>query len=141
MLTRRSFIAACSWFGAGQTWPAARSSSAAGYAGLALAPPVREWLVDCCAGLRCSNAMSAACSRALPKRDASPTRLGSLILADLLSAGRDCTSSAALGNSIREQVRHDFDRRQITIVDGWILSRTEARIYALAPIAENSTID
>lgn len=71
-------------------------------------------------------------------------RLGSLFLEkfpeerkeetiiNLLYSGQALSiSAAALENTIKNQIKIDFETQQIVQIDGWILSKTEARQCAL----------
>ncbi len=110
------------WFRAGDhTFP-----STSGYTALAAL----------CRDFRCPDPIAKACLRALPAIEGSPECLARLILAEMSSAGRDCTSALALRHAIREQSRHDFAHGKITNVEGWMLSLTETRVYALLALAE-----
>jgi hypothetical protein len=57
-----------------------------------------------------------------------------MILEDVKAAGLDCSSASALAYAIRELSRDDFRRGRIVTVDGWMLSLTETRVYALAAL-------
>jgi hypothetical protein len=128
MLSRRILMAVA--VGAGAAWLAKHAwlrpsdhtaSSPSRYAALAAL----------CRDFRCPHSIAKACLRALPAIEGSPDYLAQLILAEMSSAGRDCTSPTALRQSIREQSRHDFDHGKVADVDGWMLSQTETRVYAL----------
>jgi hypothetical protein len=49
-------------------------------------------------------------------------------------ADRDCLPARALLQAIRERSRVDFRVGKIVTVDGWMLSLTETRVYALAAL-------
>jgi hypothetical protein len=59
-----------------------------------------------------------------------------MILGDVKAAGLDCLSASALAyaHAIRESSRDDFRCGRIVTVDGWMLSLTETRVYALAAL-------
>lgn len=40
-----------------------------------------------------------------------------------------------LAEQLTQRVREDFDAGRVVAVDGWILARTEARLYALAALS------
>lgn len=65
--------------------------------------------------------------------EADPGRLLSLLEATL---GSDASDEAALLARIDRQLRSEYIRGDLVDVDGWLLSRTEARLYALAALAE-----
>lgn len=122
-------------FGAGLMWlrpePEIRTSEGAGktsgYGALAAF----------CSALRCPEAIGEACLRALPASEASPDHLARLILVDLSISCGDCTSVVALRHSVKERSQDDFGRGRIVNVDGWMLSLTETRIYALSALLSN----
>jgi hypothetical protein len=62
-----------------------------------------------------------------------PERLASLVLEDVdasaLSAGPEDVAAA-----FRTRTARDFDEGRVVEVDGWILSRTELRVCALAVV-------
>ena len=88
-------------------------------------------LLAASAELRCPEAIRDSCRRALPAADGTPEILPALVLADLVSAGRDCTTPAAMRRALRAQSRDDFAAGRTIHVDGWMLSLTETRVYAL----------
>jgi hypothetical protein len=57
-----------------------------------------------------------------------------MLLGDVQVAGGDCSSARALAQAIRELSRDDFRCGRIVTVDGWMLSLTETRAYALAAL-------
>jgi hypothetical protein len=91
-------------------------------------------LAEFCADLPCTDAISQACLRALPTDESSPQRLASLILGGMSSTSRRHLAAGTLHHAIRVQSRRDFARGDIVTVDGWMLSRTEVRLYALAAL-------
>ena len=44
------------------------------------------------------------------------------------------TESGALHDQVRSQIRRDFESGNCVRIDGWVLSRTEARVCALATL-------
>ena len=122
MLSRRNLITAA--IGAGAAWLGGRASSLAACSDRALAAMSLD--------LGCPGTIGRACLRALPAIEASPEDLTRLILADISSADGDCSSVVRLRHSVRARSRDDFRDGKIVIVDGWVLSLTEARVYALA---------
>jgi hypothetical protein len=132
MLSRRNLITAT--IGAGAVWLGGRGSLLAACSDRAGSMSRYGALTAVSSDLRCPEAIRQACLRALPAIEASPGYLARLILADMSSAGRDCTSATALRHSVREQSRDDFRDGRIVTVDGWMLSLTETRVYALAAL-------
>jgi hypothetical protein len=130
LLSRRHLItvalaAGGAWFGQPASLLAAggnRARSTAGY----------DSLAALCSDLRCPERIGTACLRALPAAEASAEDLARLILADLPPAVSDRPSVMALKRSVGERSRHDFRDDKTVEVDGWMLSLTEARAYALA---------
>jgi hypothetical protein len=84
-----------------------------------------------------------ACLKALPAADAPKECLTRAIFGNVLDAGRDRLSARAIVQSIRERSRDDFRDGRIVIVDGWMLSLTETRVYALAALLplQRETVD
>ena len=129
-LSRRRLLAAA-------TAGAAQLATAMPVLGATSIPPgaaLRRLLLDACVELRCPEAIRDSCRRALPTADGRPEKLPALILADLVSAGRACTTPAALRRALRAQSRDDFAAGRTIHVDGWIFSLTETRAYALSGI-------
>jgi hypothetical protein len=86
-----------------------------------------------CADLPAARVIGGACLRALPAAVATPEHLAAPILAELPAAsGR--APPRALARALRERSRDDFCGGRIVSVDGWMLSLTEARLYALATL-------
>ena len=52
--------------------------------------------------------------------------------------GGDRWSATALAQTLRERSRTDFHEGRIVNVDGWMLSLTETRVYALAALLSQS---
>ena len=88
-------------------------------------------LASVCAELNCSTTIAKACCQKLALGEYTFVRLSALILDDLSSNGMDSGSRDAIASSLREKSRQDFGREKTVSVDGWILSLTEARTYAL----------
>ncbi len=133
MLSRRNLITAA--IGTGATWLGGRASSLAACGDRARSMSLYGALAALSSDLRCPGTIGRACLQALPANEASPEDLARLILADLSSAGRDCNSAIALRRSVSERSRDDFRDGRIVTVDGWMLSLTETRVYALAGLS------
>ena len=88
-------------------------------------------LASVCSKLNCSTNIAKACCQKLALERYSFVQLSTLILDDLLSNGMDSGSRDAIASSLREKSRQDFGREETVSIDGWILSLTEARTYAL----------
>jgi hypothetical protein len=88
-----------------------------------------------CSDLRCPLAIAEACLRVLPPSEGSTGHLARLILADLSTTDcGDCTSVAALRRAVKERSQDDFSHGRIVYVEGWMLSLTETRVYALGAL-------
>jgi len=128
-LSRRGLIAAAAAICAAPFGVCLPSSSAAG--GLADAPHL---LFAACSDLRCPEAIGTACLRALPAAEASRDVLASLIIQTTTPRIGDLNSSAEVHRLVRAQIRRDFRTGAMKNVDGWILSLTETRVYALSTL-------
>jgi hypothetical protein len=71
----------------------------------------------------------------LPKEENTGREIWNKILADALCETETIKSKEALRRRIANQVRRDFATRAIIDVDGWLLSVTEARVYALISLS------
>jgi hypothetical protein len=89
---------------------------------------------DFWAELGYSRTIGEACLKALPAVEASKRYLSRAVFGDTQDGGGDCLSARALAQAIRERSRDDFRDGRIVIVDGWMLSLTETRLYALAAL-------
>ena len=87
-----------------------------------------------CSALHCPEAIGQSCLRALPASEASPHQLARLILAELSTTSCGCASVVALRRSVGERSQDDFGHGRIVYVDGWMLSLTETRLYALSTL-------
>jgi hypothetical protein len=88
--------------------------------------------------LRHGRALSRACLRFFPT-----TVSADRLFASIIPAGRPDTENvvtiAELRRSIRQRVRRDFAVDDTVQIDGWMLSITELRLYALAALIEPAT--
>jgi hypothetical protein len=83
-------------------------------------------------------AIGAACLDALPANERSVAQLIDAIAA---AAGCDAAmSEAALRAQLADRVRQDFATGAVISVDGWLLSATEARLYALAMLTNRAGV-
>ena len=92
-------------------------------------------LAALCARWRCSRAIAQACLDVLPAGEASKEALTRRVLVDLRGAGEEGVSVHTLARAIRERSRDDFRDGRIVMVDGWMLSLTETRVYALTALS------
>ena len=131
-ISRRSLIAtaisgAVAWLGGYVSFLAAHAGckySIAGY----------SELIAVCSDLRCPRTIGKACLLALPAPESTRSSLARTILADVRSVGQNRSLPAVLAQAIRERSRADFREGRVVTVDGWILSLTETRVYALAAL-------
>ena len=130
MLSRRNLMGGIG--GAGVVWLGARAWLPAGSGGRALAPHGCGALFAVCSELCCPDVIGLACLRALSADSGSIEKLAQLILRDLSAAGADCLSASALRRAVKVRSSNDFHDGRIATVDGWLLSLTETRVYALA---------
>ena len=86
------------------------------------------------ADLSYPQTIGKACLKALPAVEASQGCLTRMIFGDMQGAGGDCLTASTIVQSMRERSRDDFRDGRIVTVDGWILSLTETRVYALAAL-------
>ena len=84
-----------------------------------------------CSEWRCPGTIAAACLDVLPAGEASKDVLTRIVLGELQTAG---SSVRTLARAIRARSRDDFRDGRIAIVDGWMLSWTETRVYALTAL-------
>jgi hypothetical protein len=135
MLCRRSLIAAAmagaaAWLGGHVPLLVASRDRAS----LACDPEFLAW----CSRLSHPQTLGKACLEALPAIEASVASLARLILDGMSAPGGDRWSATALAQTLRERSRTDFHEGRIVNVDGWMLSLTETRVYALAALLSQS---
>ena len=73
------------------------------------------------------------CLNSLQPAETNPEALAKMIIND--SGCNDLHNEQDIRRQISSHVRHEFAEGIVLNVDGWILSRTEARLYALAALA------
>jgi len=118
--TRRDMLALAALSAAG--WPNAVAACPASLSGRA-ASPAADLIAALFSDVASAVAVGAGCLRSLP--GAPPTPAAML---DAIAVHR---SPARL----RAQIRRDFATGDMVEVGGWLLSATEARLYALAALA------
>jgi hypothetical protein len=133
MLSRRTALG----FTLGFLAASRRRGAAAGVAADRLSPLSRDdALAALCSELGCSPAIGNACLRALTQDGTSPVDLWQRILDDISA---EPGSPNAMMQRIGDRSRDDFRKGRIVLVDGWVLSLTETRVFALsAVLAERS---
>ena len=91
-------------------------------------------LIALCSDLRCPKTVGKACLLAFSASESTRLSLARAILADVALARRNRSDSAVLAQAISERSRTDFRDGRVVTVDGWVLSLTETRVYALAAL-------
>jgi hypothetical protein len=131
MLRRRSLIAAASSVGA--AWLSGHVPllvASREPASLACDPAFLAW----CSRLNQSQTLGKACLETLPAVETSIADLNRLIFDGICATRGDRWSASALAQTLRDRSRTDFREGRIVNVDGWMLSLTETRVYALAAL-------
>jgi len=136
MLNRRGLIATAS--GVGAAWLGAHRWFVAAGRGRSRSVVGADMVAAACSGWRYPETIGKACLAALPAVEASKEPLTRVLLGDVQAAGGDCSSARALAQAIRELSRDDFRCGRLATVDGWMLSLTETRVYALAALLPQS---
>ena len=80
-------------------------------------------------------AIGAACLRSLPPETSTAEQHENEILASVSLDAETMKNREALRRKIANCVRHDFAEGAIINVDGWLLSLTEAHVYALVTLS------
>jgi hypothetical protein len=80
-------------------------------------------------------AIGRVCLNALPKEENTGREIWNKLLADALCETGPIKSPEAMRRRIANRVRRDFAKGAIIDVDGWLLSVTEARVYALISLS------
>jgi len=97
--------------------------------------PDEDALAIFCAELSRSERIGVACLWALPAGERSRDRLTELLLGGRPNVADQGAPSDRLPRALRERSRADLADGRIAIVEGWILSLTETRLYAFAGLA------
>lgn len=93
-------------------------------------------LAAVCAEFGCAPAIGQTCLAALPAGEASTAALARRLLEGTQLGGVAGSSAGALVQMIRARSRDDFRDGRVVTVDGWMLSLTETRVYALAALLQ-----
>lgn len=91
-------------------------------------------LITLCTNLRCPRTIGSACLLALPATERTRFSLSQTILADVKATAGNHRSPRVFAQAIMERSRTDFRDGRAVTVSGWVLSLTEARVYALATL-------
>ncbi len=132
-LTRRRFLLLAAALGAGAAaspvlrgaWSDGRPASHAAR------------LLDCFGDLESARAVGSACLEVL-NDERSTTTLLQAIERELGGEAVYQETAYRLRTRITDMVRRDFEALDIVRVRGWVLSRNEARLYALAALEPSS---
>jgi hypothetical protein len=81
-----------------------------------------------------SGRIGDQCLKALPATEAGAENLSHVILTSIRASTDSHSSSQPLARLLRQRSREDFRNGRILTVDGWMLSLTETRLYALAAL-------
>jgi hypothetical protein len=85
---------------------------------------------------RCSAcAIGTACLKSLPYNESTGQQIWDKIVATAFCEAETMRSKEAVRRQIADQVRLDFAQGAVISVDRWLLSVTEARVYALIALS------
>jgi hypothetical protein len=96
--------------------------------------PLQRLLMSIFRSRRSACAIGRACLNSLPKEEKAGCNIWNKIFADALCETEPIKSRETMRRRIANQVRRDFANGAIVDVDGWLLSVTEARVYALVAL-------
>lgn len=125
MLHRRTLIGIAA--GGVTAWLGMRGASLGGHRQSEYAA-----LAALCTALNCPEEVCTACRAALLQTQRSAAALVRELTADLRIASGGRSPKRDLAQAARRQSREDFLAGRVVAVDGWMLSLTEVRLYALA---------
>ena len=97
--------------------------------------PLQGLLMSIFRSRRSARAIGTACLRALPKEENTGREIWNKILADAMWKTETMATKETIRRRLANQVRHDFVKGAMVDVDGWLLSVTEARVYALIALS------
>jgi len=83
------------------------------------------------AALPCSEPLGYACLRGLGNPQISPSKLAQFLIGELDLKKNDY-SAPRIRRKIRQRIGMDFEENKVVNVDGWCLSLTETRLYAIS---------
>jgi len=84
---------------------------------------------------RSAYAIGAACLKSLPRNQSSLQQLTNAIVAASACDTEPMTTTQAVRHRITARVRQDFAEDAVVSIEGWLLSLTEARLYALVALS------
>jgi hypothetical protein len=131
-LNRRSvnafFLSAAAWICGGAALPLTPTQ-------LDYAESLQHILVSLFENPRSACVIGAACLKSLPPNESSPQQLTNAILASAECATKAMVTKEAFRQHIANRVRDDFADGAIVNINGWFLSLTETRLYALVALS------
>jgi hypothetical protein len=127
ILTRRRALAILTAAGACAVGSRSPARATVGFADLATQSPVLAALFT---DRRSARAIGAAYLRTVDGAEASSEHLTRALLGDIGTTG-----ARELRSKIGSRIRRDFAEHEVVTVDGWMLSRTEARLCALVALS------
>jgi len=139
VLSRRSLLATV--IGGGATWLIGGASFPVSFRGRVGSMSGSRTFAAFLGDLGYSRTIGEACLKALPAVEASKGCLTRAVFGNMLEADRECLSARALAQAVRERSRDDFRDGRIVTVDGWMLSLTETRVYALAALLAGEAVE
>jgi hypothetical protein len=95
----------------------------------------RQLLISLFSDRRSVRAIAAAYLGTLARERASPAALTQAILGQMSISSAAAMTTPAIRRIITERIELDFLRDDIVCIDGWMLSKTEACLCALAATA------
>ena len=132
-LSRRGFNA---FLAGAVAWPCSGEASPLTNQGCIHQKIGQDILVSLFENPRNARAIGAACLKSLPPN--SPQQLTRAILAAAECDAETIKATHAVRQRISNRVRKDFAEDAVVSVDGWMLSLTEARLYALVALSVES---
>ena len=132
MFIRRTLIKLA--FAAIASWVAGRVSAVAARSDRAPVQSIAEALAGLCSDLRCVPEIGTSCLMALGASERAEAELTRSIIGGLPPTDREGVSQTTLWRALAERSREDFGDGNVVAVDGWILSVTETRLYALSAL-------
>ena len=120
-----SGVAACLWSSTGRLNPGAADDL----------ERTRQLLISLFSDRRSVHAIAAAYLGTLARERASPAALTRAVLGQMSISSAAAMTVPALRRIIAERMQLDFLHDDIVCIDGWMLSKTEASLCALAATA------
>lgn len=96
--------------------------------------PEHEVLAGLCLQLDCPERIGETCRQALPLAESTRSALMRILITEARAANDGQFPDEDLAPALRRRSGDDFHRGRVVSVNGWVLSLTEARLYALASL-------